>query len=339
MAEHFDIYKVITDKIIEGLKNGIIPWQRPWDNPYNSDALFVSHRNGQGYSFLNCMLLMIQGGKPGEYLTLKQANDEGGSVIAGRHSKLITFWTMAERHIPVKDDETGEPIIDPATGKQKYRKEEYPMLKWYTVFHISDCKNVKTKYPIKPVKPVNHRHTPIQRAEFVKTNYLQNEGIKLIEDNTPKAYYSPIGDSIHLPLRKLFKHNEEYYSTCFHEMTHSTGAENRLKRDLSGRFGSQSYAREELVAEIGAAFLIHHTGIDTKKVFDNSVAYIQSWIKALKNDTKLIIIASNRAEAATKYILKASPSHKHRLIAHTRKSSRMIRKNTHIHTVKQLSLF
>ena len=137
---------------------------------------------------------------------------------------------------------------------------------------------------------------------------MTREGIRVEQTASNKAYYSPTFDLIHLPLIEQFTRAEEYYSTAFHEATHSTMKESRCNRqeDRKGKlvaFGSEEYSKEELVAEIGSANILNLLGIETDHSFQNSTAYIQSWIKALRNDVKMIVSASSKAEKATKYIL------------------------------------
>ena len=135
---------------------------------------------------------------------------------------------------------------------------------------------------------------------------MQREHIKILEKVTDKAFYSPSLDYIQVPCKEQYQHIEEFYSTLFHEMTHSTGHKTRLDRleeSNKAHFGSENYSKEELVAEIGSATLINKLGIGTNKSFNNSTAYIQSWLRVLKNDKKFIISASSRAEKAVKYIL------------------------------------
>ena len=133
--------------------------------------------------------------------------------------------------------------------------------------------------------------------------YLEREGIKFNLEDGDRAFYRPSTDSITLPKKGQFKDAEEYYSTLYHEMTHSTGHEKRLNRDLKNFFGDEGYSKEELVAEIGSSILCNLLGIETGSTFKNTVAYIQSWIRALKNDKRMIVSASSRAEKAVAYIM------------------------------------
>ena len=292
-----NVYEIITDRIIAELEKGIIPWSRPWVCVGRGYGRAVSHTNGRPYSLLNQLLL----GKPGEYLTWNQCKKEGGSVKKGAKARMVCFWKM----LPVdKTDDNGAPVIDPKTGEQA--KKVIPYLKYYNVFHIDDCEGIKAKYAkeTKPATPATVAEIDAQ-AEKVLREYISREGITLEEEESDEAYYSPARDLIHLPVRKQFALTSEYYSTAFHESVHSTGHKSRLNRFTTGRaaaFGGQEYSKEELVAELGAASICHALGIETESSFKNSVAYVQSWLKALRNDKRMIVTAASKAEKAVALI-------------------------------------
>lgn len=185
---------------------------------------------------------------------------------------------------------------------EKKLKKSIPLLKYINVFHISQIDGVEplNKGELKP-------HEPIEEAERIKVEYAKRENILIQERVTNEAFYSPIKDYIQVPCKEQYKDIMEFYSTLFHEMIHSTGHRNRLGRLDSNvqlaSFGSEDYSKEELVAEIGSAFLMNHIGIETIRTFKNSTAYIQSWLRVLKNDNKFIVSAAGKAEKAMKYIL------------------------------------
>ena len=174
------------------------------------------------------------------------------------------------------------------------------MLRYYNVFHISQVEGVK---PLaKPFEDVK----PIEEADKVIADYVKRENIDFEECASNQAYYSPSFDRVVVPMKQQYKNINEYYSTTFHELTHSTGHKNRLNRLQNGAvaaFGSETYSKEELVAEIGSASLMNLLGIETPKTFRNSAAYIQSWLKVLRNDNKFIVSASSKAEKAVNYII------------------------------------
>lgn len=301
-----NVYELVTDRIIEQMNKGIIPWQKPWNivatNGTNSAINYVTRK---AYSPLNQMLL----GESGEYLTWKQIENLKGKVKKGANSHIVVFYTTTEYTREIKGTDE--------SGKETIRTEEYkiPVLKYYRVFHLSDTTGIQSKItPDEICEPEPEQ--AITAAENIINDYVFREsfnGFKF-QNNKPsnEAYYSPANDKVVVPMKKQFKSIEEYYSTTFHELTHSTLTANRCNRtengNITARFGSQVYSREELVAEIGSAMLCTIAGISTKKVFNNSVAYIQSWIKSLKNDPKMIVWASTRAEKAALYIQNIKPA-------------------------------
>lgn len=291
-----NVYEIITDRIIEELEKGQIPWQRPWVCVGKGYGKAVSHTNGRPYSLLNQLLL----GKPGEYLTFNQCKKEGGSVKKGAKARMVCFWKM----LPVdKTDADGKPVMD---ENGKTAQKIIPYLKYYNVFHIDDCDGIKPKYAnvTTPATPATVAEIDAN-AEKLLRDYIAREGITLEEVESDEAYYSPAQDLIHLPIRKQFANTAEYYSTAFHESVHSTGHKSRLDRLTTGRaaaFGGSDYSKEELVAELGAASICHALGIETDSSFKNSAAYIQSWLKALRNDKRMIVTAASKAEKAVALI-------------------------------------
>lgn len=275
----FNIYEEITNRIIEQLESGIIPWHRPWTGITSGAYNRISKKP---YSLLNQMLLKHEG----EYATYKQWTDLGGKVRKGEKSEIVVFWKILQAE-EVKDG--------------KVEKKSIPLLKYINVFHVSQVDGVEPKE-----KPLTE-HKPIEEAEEIKLNYMNRENIKIIEKVTNEAFYSPVRDYIEVPCKEQYTDVNEFYSTLFHEMVHSTGHKDRLKRlDPTVKlasFGSEDYSKEELVAEIGSAFLMNHVGIESVKTLKNSVGYIQSWLKVLKNDNKFIVSASGKAEKAMKYII------------------------------------
>ena len=272
-----DIYQEVTDRIISQLEKGIIPWHKPW---ITSNAnLAVSYSTGKPYSLLNQMIL----GRPGEYVTFKQCQQEGGKVRKGEKSSIVCFWKFIDQ----EDEETHE-------------KKQVPFLRYYNVFHIDQCEGIKAKH----VQNLPATVKPDAKAESIIANYLQHSGVKLIHQEGDRSFYRPSTDSITLPLMAQFKDVAEYYSTLAHEAIHSTGHQSRLDRlNKTAFFGSEAYSKEELIAELGASALVSHCGIETSSSFRNNVAYIQNWLQALRNDKRLVVSASGKAEKAVDWIL------------------------------------
>ena len=274
-----DIYQEVTDRIIAQLEQGVIPWRKPWI--ISGNACAISHSTGKAYSLLNQLLL----GKPGEHLTFAQAQKEGGHVRKGAKAQMVVFWKWIEQEDEKNPGET----------------RKIPFLRHFSVFHIDDCEGVKPRHaPSVEVNPLQ----PDKAADQIITDYLTRSGVKLVHQEGDRAFYRPSNDTVTLPLLEQFKELAEYYSTAFHELTHSTGHTSRLNRlEKVACFGSEDYSKEELVAEIGAAALVNLAGLETPGSFCNSAAYVQSWLKALENDKRLIVSAAGQAEKACSLIL------------------------------------
>lgn len=270
-----DIYKEVTDRIIAQMENGIIPWRKPWIASNQA----VSHVTGKAYSLLNQMML----GRAGEYVTFKQCQQEGGKVRKGEKASMVVFWKWIE----TEDEETHE-------------KKEVPFLRYYNVFHIDQCEGLKARY----AETLPATAAPNENAEVFINDYLSRSGVKLIHQSGDRAYYQPAFDRVVLPCIEQFAETAEYYSTAFHELTHSTGHESRLNRlERTAFFGTEAYSKEELIAEIGTAALVSYSGLETPFSFRNNAAYIQNWLGVLKGDKCFIVSAAGKAEKAVKLIL------------------------------------
>lgn len=288
MAEKFNIYSMVTDRIVAMMDNGIIPWERPW----TGSTLCLKRHNGKPYSFINQLLLSpnfdgsIESLNSGEFATFKQIKDEGGHLNKGAKGIRVVFWKPL---LVTKTDEDGTE-----------RQEMIPFLRYSTVFNIKDT-DLEPKWSHEQVKVAE----PNQMAEDILETYWTTEGVKVHRDKlSGKAFYSPTSDSITLPSIEQFEDTAEYYSTAFHESVHSTGHSSRLDRiKVAAMFGSNDYGKEELVAEIGASALVSICGIETPSSFRNNAAYIQNWRNAIAKDNRLIISATGKAEKAVDRIL------------------------------------
>lgn len=269
------IYKMVTDRIIEQLEKGVVPWRRPWKN--GASVNWVTQRPYRG---INSLLL-----EPGEYATFKQIGEAGGKVRKGEKGQIVVFWKWIER----ENEETGE-------------KEQIPFLRYYKVFDIiKQAEGLKSKQETKTFE-----HDPIESAQRLVEGYTNSP---VIRHKSGRAVYYPELDCVSTPPLKDYREAEGYYSVMFHELVHSTGHKSRLARKgiiQSGvAFGDEVYSKEELVAEIGAAMLCGVAGIENATI-ENSASYIQSWLRALKEDSKLIVHAAAQAQKAADYIY--SPS-------------------------------
>ena len=270
-----DIYAEVTNRIINQMEQGIIPWQKPWIASGNA----ISHVTGHSYSLLNQMLL----GRPGEYVTFAQCQKEGGKIKKGEKSSMVVFWKFIEQ----EDEETHE-------------KKQVPFLRYFNVFHIDQCEGLKAKHQ----KELPNAANADEAADAIIHDYCERSGVKLQHQEGDRAFYRPSTDSITLPLLAQFSETAEYYSTAFHELTHSTGHASRLNRlEKTAFFGTEAYSKEELIAEIGAAALVNHAKLETSSSFRNSAAYVQNWLKVLKDDKRFIVSAAGKAEKAVALIL------------------------------------
>lgn len=288
MAQDF-VYKMVTEKVISMMEKGIIPWHKPWHFAGRADEeVAINYVSRQPYSLINQWLLM----EPGEYLTFKQINTLGGKVKKGEKSKFVVFFTNVEYEVEKKD------------GEKELRS--YPLLKYYNVFHISQTEGIESK--LKTTAPEEIQMPMCSEVDSAIELYVKGQDTLTFQNDrySDRAYYSPSDDKVVVPMRQQFNQMAEYYSTTFHELTHSTLIPKRCNRRSENEmafFGSKAYSREELVAEMGAAMLCENFNIDSKQAFRNNVAYLQSWVKNLKEDTKAIVVAAGKAEKAVRYIL------------------------------------
>lgn len=260
------VYEIVTNRIINQLERGTVPWHQSW---FGKNAC-ISYSTGKQYSLINQMLL----GEAGEYITWKQVQEHGGRVKDNAKSKVVVFWKMMRTGEVNEDGELEAKVV--------------PILRYYRVFNIKDCEGIEPKH----IKE-NNDFNPIEEADKIISEYLTKENIGL--QNEDYAAYSPTEDAIKMPKQEQFESEAEYYSTFFHEMVHSTGAETRLNRiSKEAFFGNESYSKEELVAEIGSAFMMNDLSIEG--AFNNSCSYIDGWLSKLKKDPKMIISASSKAE-------------------------------------------
>jgi len=268
-----DVYALITDRIVSMLEDGVIPWRKPWSGESGAPKNLLSGKNYRG---INSLLFHCAGYGSPYWLTFKQAKDKGGSVRKGEKGFPCIFWSFAKK----ENKDTGE-------------TKEYGFLKSYTVFNVEQTEGIEY------AKPETFEGSPIAVCESIVKNMPQAP--KLIVGAGSRACYSPMQDVVNVPALDRYKITAEYYSTLFHELAHSTGHESRLNRDLDGSFGSDSYAREELIAEMAAAFVCGHCGIENDTV-ENSASYINGWLDRLKKDSKLVIQAAGKAQKAADWI-------------------------------------
>ncbi|GAB3242904.1 hypothetical protein GCM10027346_39340 [Hymenobacter seoulensis] len=275
-----DVYQLVTDRVIEALEAGQIAWRKPWHAAYGLPRNYVS---GRAYTGINAFLLHLVGGTP-FFLTFRQAKELGGNIRKGAKGMPVIYYNVTTR-----------------TDKQTGEEEKMPFIKYFTVFSVDDVEGVDI---VLPEQPQDRAHEPLAAAEALVAGWAT---CPRIEHGGAQASYTPGPDLVQVPRPETFTSGEAYYSTLFHELTHATGHASRLDRsDLaealrpSGRAG---YAREELTAEMGAAFLCGHAGLDPSATLENTAAYLQFWLEQLRGDKKLVVQAASRAQRAAEFIL------------------------------------
>jgi antirestriction protein ArdC len=278
-----DVYQLVTDQVIALLEKGIVPWQKPW----NSAGMPMNLVSKRPYRGINLWLLNALSYELNLWVTFEQLKKIGGSVIKGEHGQIVVFWKMVKK-VPEELD---------GTGKAKM----VPLLQYYKVYNVAQCRNVpKNLIPVvdASVEPID----PIMECEAILTAIAD---MPLIRFQGKQAYYNAEKDEIVLPKMKDFKSSPAYYSTLYHELIHASGAEKRLHRKTLTDmvpFGTPSYALEELIAEMGSAFLCRFSGILPAEI-SNTVAYLDNWLEVLKGDKRFIIAASGQAQKAVDFLL------------------------------------
>lgn len=269
-----NVYEIITDRIVSLLDKGTVPWKRPWRTTVPKNL--ISNKEYRGVN----VLLLGSSPYPSPYwLTFNQAKSLKGSVKKGEKGCPVIFWKVGE-----EEDESGK------------RAKSF-LLRYYTVFNVMQCEGIEI-----PKLETPKKVEPIAACEEVISSFFMPPRI---EFGGNRAFYSPAEDRVVVPCREQFSTVEEFYSTIFHELAHSSGAEHRLARkgvmDHSG-FASHAYSQEELVAEITSAFLAAEAGISAS-VIENSASYIAHWIKVLRSEPRWIVNASAQAAKAADMIL------------------------------------
>lgn len=282
-----DVYSIITERMIALLEAGTAPWRKTWrggDNPHN----LISRKPYRG---VNTLLLGSTSFASPYWLTFNQVQQLGGRVKKGAKSELVIFWKFFDGQKQTDDGQSSD---------ERTSKRRPPILRYYRVFNVEQTEGLEKHLP---PSTEQQPFTPIETAARIVEAMPQRPPIQHID---PSAYYAPARDFVNLPRPEAFDTPENYYAVAFHELTHSTGHESRLNRaGVAGSrlaaFGSADYSREELVAEMGSAFLCAESGIES--TLDNSAAYLKGWLGALRGDARLIVTAASAAQRATDFIL------------------------------------
>ena len=271
-------YERITGQIIALLEQGTVPWHKTWKASTGFPRNLVTRKPYRG---INVLLLLCGSYESPFWLTCRQANVLGGTIKKGEKAGPVAFWKRLK---------VGE--------KDSTEEREIPLLRYYHVFNLAQCEGLKNGHPstLDGTAPLPSKPEDIVAAMPQKPP---------IKDGFTRAFYSLREDYVGMPGIDRFEGSEQYFATLFHELVHATGHETRLNRSTlteQAGFGSDLYCREELIAEIGAAFLCGHAEI-VERTIDNSAAYVAEWLKRMKDDKKLIVQAAAQAQRAADFVL------------------------------------
>jgi antirestriction protein ArdC len=288
-----DVYSIITERIIEKLEAGTIPWHKPWRS-IGAPRNLVSKKFYRG---VNVWLLTVQGYTSPYWATMRQINELGGQVRKGEKATPVVFWRIYVDGVEVKAGEP-EPELQEPEGQGRRRF----VLRYYSIFNTEQCE-LPTTVTDNLALPEQRQLDPIEACETILAGMPSPPDIVHAGD---KAFYSPVTDRVTMPPRCLFESGDEYWATLWHETAgHATGHPKRLNRDSireAAPFGSATYSAEEILAEMAAAYLCGITGIANRTI-DNSAAYISAWLNRLRSEPKLIVHAAAQAQRACDYVL------------------------------------
>ena len=280
------VYEIVTERILEELAKGVVPWRKPWAG---GGGIATSLASGKEYRGVNQFLLGCAPYGAQYWLTYKQAKLKGGNVKKGSKGWPCIFWKMLKKDAK-------------ATGG---KDEFYPILRYYTVFNVEQCEGIAYDKPeARPTANV----IDAQAAKIAADWFESHKGPSL-HHNENQAFYNPSSDGVNMPKLEVFESGAAYHSVLFHEMSHSTGHKDRLARKgitgLAAFGGGKEYGLEELVAEMGAAFLCAECGLDSdaSELVEQSASYIDSWRRKISKDPKLVVQAAAKAQKSTDMIL------------------------------------
>lgn len=288
----------VAEQLIEQLKQGSAPWQRPWE-PGNPGALIPTNPITQKrYKGINALHLMAQNFSDTRWMTYNQASSIDAQVRKGEKGTAIQYWKFSEERN--KTNEMGQVVLDKEGKPVKIEiRLERPKVFYATIFNAEQIEGIQPLIHKEPTWDIN------ARAELI----LKNSGAVLFHSQSNEAFYRPPTDSIHLPEKNQFLRQEQYYATALHELGHWTGHSSRLDRDLIHPFGSEGYAKEELRAEIASMILGDELGIGHDG--GQHAAYVDSWIKVLQDDPLELFRAAAEAEKMQQFLLSFEQVHLH----------------------------
>lgn len=282
------VYKIVTEKIIEALDRGVVPWRKPWRG--GNLGLNANLNSKRPYTGINQLLLQLLSPYESQWwVTFQGAKRLGGSVKKGERGTLVTF---AKKTL-VRDRDADDPD----------QKKAIYMLRYYQVFNTDQCEGLEDALPPEPETMFD----PVAKAEELRKDYCLRYGGPEFKHGGMAAYSPPL-DSVVVPVRSAFDNAADYYGTSFHELSHSTGHAKRLARPnlINGRFGDDEYSQEELVAEIGSAMLCAIAGLTPD--YESSAGYIDHWRSKLEDDPHLIVSAASAAQKSTDWVQGIKPT-------------------------------
>lgn len=297
-----DIYTRITELITAEMEKGRLPWRKTWgvlaDGSSEVPRNYVTDRP---YTGINSMLLACAPYERPYYMTFNQAKAKGGTIRKGAKGAIVVFWQVSQFE---KEEQNKQ-------GETTHKKVGVPLLRYYHVYNIADVEGITLELPERRAADSVAETDIITACGAVVDGY--SNGPTIINRDPRRAYYSPGFDLVNMPRLVAFESPQAYYQVFFHELIHSTGHRDRLNRkelvETEG-FGGENYSKEELTAELGACFLSAHCGIQLeadKTLLQNSAAYLQGWLSALRNDKTLFVRAAGQAQKAANYVLGHTP--------------------------------
>jgi antirestriction protein ArdC len=302
----FDVYQAVTDKIVAALETGVVPWRKPWKNLGEGMQRNVTSK--RPYRGVNQLLLGLSQFDSPWWITFKAAAEldarvkpEHAKKNGGVGPELVVYWNRIKcRACTDKDGHVTAASCDRCGNRRSFM-----LLRFFTVWNVEQIDGLPPE--LIPATPTVEELPPLDDRIEGLLEYSPDEGGPTLSHGGDRAFYRPATDSVRLPKYGAFSSADHYYTTLFHEFVHSTGHEDRLARpelmELKSTFGSDPYAREELVAEVGASMLAALAGINNPAVDENAAAYIGSWLSKLRGDKKLIVGASAAAQRAVDLIV------------------------------------
>ena len=286
-VEHIDIYQSVTNRIITALEAGTPPWVRPWTgesdpNPINAD----SQRAYRGINWVTLQIEAQLGGyNRNVWMTYRQAAARGAQVRNGARGCPVVFWKL--RKINAAAETEPWPCTD------DIERRIIPLIRYSTVFNVAQIDGLPPEYSASP------ETVPTWTSKEAAETIINKSGAD-IQHGGFRAFYQPTQDFVQLPSPNAFADAGSYYATALHELCHWSGHPTRLNRQLGSRFGAQAYAMEELIAEMGSAFLCAHSRINGLL---QHASYVQNWLQVLRSDKRAIFVASTKAQNAADYLL------------------------------------